>query len=147
MSQFIPRYFSPSSGGGGGPLKLVAFTSDNIASGLTGTLLTVTAPANQYIKLNYLLCSGVGLQSGMTLTVDGLAIFTDKLLLNSTPAESVSSNYFGVTDSWVATASSGAYRGQNTLKYIMCTSFALSKNAGNTTSIIQYAYETLEKLT
>ena len=130
--------------GGGSPLVPVAHVSALIGAGATGTLLSVTAGAGQYIKLNELITYDTGVENGLTFTVNGVALFTNDILIDYTPSsQSVNSNYFAVSRSY---ASSSIFYGFNILPSIFCTSFSLTRPSGNTLRSIRYAYEILEKI-
>ena len=70
---------------GGSPLVPVAVPKGIISSGATGTILSVTAGAGQYIKLNELLVNSSTPEAGLTFTVNGVALFTNDILLDWTP--------------------------------------------------------------
>lgn len=129
---------------GGSPLVPVSHVSTRIIAGATGTLLSVTAGAGQYIKLNELITYDTSSEGGLTFTVNGVALFTDDALLDYTPSsQSVNPGYFAVSRSY---ASSAIFYGFNILPAIYCTSFSLTHPSGNTTRDIRYAYEILEKI-
>ena len=72
-------------GGGGGLLKLVAFDSGRVNTGASGDIISVTAGADQYLKLTYLMCRFSTLETGITLTINGIGIFTNGVLADTTP--------------------------------------------------------------
>ena len=129
---------------GGSPLVPVSHVSALISAGATGTILSVTAGAGQYIKLNELITYDSGQETGLTFTVNGVALFTNADLIDYTPSnQSLSSNDFAVSRSY---ASSAIFYGFNILPSIFCTSFSLTHPSGSTTRDIRYAYEILEKI-
>ena len=70
-------------GSSGGILKLVAFASAQIAVGASGDVLTVTAGSGQYIRINHLATSAATDEAGMTLTIDGVDVFSNFPLVRS----------------------------------------------------------------
>ncbi len=129
---------------GGSPLVPVSHVSALISAGATGTILSVTAGAGQYIKLNELITYDSSQESGLTFTVNGVALFTNGGLIDYTPSnQSLGSSDFGVSRSY---ASSQILYGFNILPSIFCTSFSLTHPSGSTTRDIRYAYEILEKI-
>tara|TARA_R110000851_G_scaffold124986_1_gene255657 strand:+ start:2972 stop:3385 length:414 start_codon:yes stop_codon:yes gene_type:complete len=130
--------------GGGGLLKLVAFDSDRLDTGLSGGILSVTAGAGQYLRLTHLVSDTSLRESGMTLTIDGNDIFTNELLASESPDAPAASNVFGVSNGYGDTSADLSAR---ILQNVQCTSFIVTKVSGTTTQKINYAYETLEKIT
>tara|TARA_R110000764_G_scaffold101528_1_gene186849 strand:+ start:19 stop:441 length:423 start_codon:yes stop_codon:yes gene_type:complete len=129
---------------GGSPLVPVSHVSALISAGATGTILSVTAGAGQYIKLNELITYDTGQAGGLTFTVNGVALFTNGSLIDYTPSnQSLASSDFGVSRSY---ASSAILYGFNILPSIFCTSFSLTQLSGSTSRDIRYAYEILEKI-
>tara|TARA_R110000851_G_C12778034_1_gene534972 strand:- start:22 stop:438 length:417 start_codon:yes stop_codon:yes gene_type:complete len=132
-------------GGGGGLLKLVAFDSGRVNTGASGDIISVTAGADQYLKLTYLMCRFSTLETGITLTINGIGIFTNGVLADTTPVTSVTGPTFGISKA------DGGSNISNTPKLLessqLCTSFTVTKVTGTTAQAIEYAYETLEKIT
>ena len=129
---------------GGSPLVPVSHVSGLISAGASGTILSVTAGAGQYIKLNELITYDTIVEGGLTFTVNGVALFTDDVLIDYTPSnQSLNSGYFAVSRSYAA---SSIVYGFNILPSIFCTSFSLTRPSGNTLRNIRYAYEILEKI-
>jgi hypothetical protein len=128
--------------GAGGLLKPVAFASARISSGASGDILTATAGVGQYLKLSYLLGAG-STEAGMTLTIDGVDLFTNSPLTNSLIDAQASISNFGVTSNYSSTSPIPSAR---LINEIYCLSFTLTKVTGTTGSAIDYAYETMEAL-
>jgi hypothetical protein len=83
---------------GGSPLVPVSHVSGLISTGATGTLLSVTAGAGQYIRLNELITYDSVAQAGLTFTVNGVALFTNGALIDYTPASNaLNSGRFAVS--------------------------------------------------
>ncbi len=125
----------------GGILKPVAFNSNQIALGASGDILTATAGANQYLKLTYLTTGTATTEAGMTLTVDGVDLFSGESLTDATPSAPASATVFGVAD-----GSTSVLNSARLLKEINCLSFTLTKDTGTTTEDIDYAYQVMEAL-
>jgi hypothetical protein len=132
-----------SFSGGGSLLKPVAFTSARVAAGASGAVVTATAGANQYIKLTYLMTGTATTESGMTLTVDGVDLFSGESLSDFSPSAQANGTIFGVATGYGNTSVQLAAR---LLKEINCLSFTLTKDTGTTLESIDYAYETMEAL-
>ncbi len=132
-----------SFSGGGSLLKPVAFTSAVVSAGASGAVVTATAGANQYIKLTYLITASANTESGMTLTVDGVDLFSGESLADFTPSAPANVTIFGVTAGYGSTS---VQLGARLLKEINCLSFTLTKDTGITLEAIDYAYETMETL-
>jgi hypothetical protein len=130
--------------GAGGLLKTVAFASARISPGASGDILTATAGVGQYLKLTYLLNSGAtGAETAMTLTIDGVDIFSNAGLGDSDPSATANSTTFGVTNGYGNTGVSNSAR---LLQNVFCNSFTVTKVTGSTSQSIDYAYETMEAL-
>jgi hypothetical protein len=130
-----------SFSGGGSLLKPVAFTSARVVVGVSGAVVTATAGANQYIKLTYLITASANTESGMTLTVDGVDLFSGESLADASPSAPANGTFFGVVD-----GSTSVLNSARLLKEINCLSFTLTKDTGTTLEAIDYAYETMEAL-
>ena len=132
--------------GGGGILKPVAFTSGRVSSGASGDILTVTAGTGQYLKLTWLTAAAT--EAGMTLTIDGVDLFTNVALDDSTPlSTSATSTGFAVMAYYTAVPTAVDMNASaRLLKSIYCTSFTVTKVSGATSSNTEYAYETMEAI-
>jgi len=130
-------------GAGGGILKPVAFASAQVAAGASGDVVTATAGANQYIRLTYLMTASSNTESGMTLTVDGVDLFSGESLADASPNATANGTIFGVAAGYGSTVLANSAR---LLKEINCLSFTLTKDTGTTLEAIDYAYETMEAL-
>lgn len=95
----------------------------NIASGVTGDIATITAPAGKRVRLNLMNVSS-GNQAGISVIADGVTI-VDELTLNV--STSFSPGAFNISPAG--------------LPYVdASTSIIIRKNAGNTTQSINYAF-------
>jgi len=127
------------------PLTQVAgdktyFVSEGISSGTitlgqTGNLLSVAESGSKVYRI-FLLTSLVSGQVGISLTVNGTVIESEKELVH---ANSADSTQFAVIRNFVNISSPSA--GLKVYDVIECTSFSVDKNAGNTGRDIVYAYE------
>lgn len=109
-------------------------TEDIIASGQTGQLLSVTAPQGKVVRFIYILSGTTTEQDGISLVNDGVTLESEQILAASNGSTS-SGARFGV---------SFHFGSPNSRLYpqIEGESIQISKNAGNTTQSIRYAYET-----
>ena len=131
-------------GSSGGILKLVAFASAQIAVGASGDVLTVTAGSGQYIRINHLATSAATDEAGMTLTIDGVDVFSNFPLVRS---NGISGGATGSTFGVIPTL--GTVNNTITARYlreITCTTFTLTKVTGTTVEAVNYSYETLEAI-
>ena len=122
---------------GGGEFKPSSFTISSIAPGVTGTLLTITAPAGKKVRLNGLTSSAS--QAGITVTVDGEVVVN---ALSLEPRAGTSGFCVGNMatpggDGGVGSAGDGV----NVIPYLWgYSTIVISKNAGNTASTIYYSF-------
>jgi hypothetical protein len=94
-----------------------------IASGVTGTLVTIPAPANGRVRLVSLFSAGA--QSGISVVADGVTVANARTLNSAT-----------TTDPTALVVGSSCAVG---VPYVEArTSIVISKNAGNTTANISY---------
>ena len=70
------------SGGGGAQLRLDSHPGHVVvSSGSSGTLLTITPSASQYVVITYFRSgTGSGVTGGISLTMGGRSIFTNKVV-------------------------------------------------------------------
>mgnify|MGYP003657951985 CR=1 FL=1 len=139
MSGFKP-YDASSSGsggsGGGGVFQPEQRNIEDISSGQSLNLLTVTAPTGKVIKINYLATGGNTSQAGISLIINGNTLIDTKTLLDRTPS-STGGAFFGVG----VLGDAPFLSNQNVFQEIYCTSFALNKVGSPTTQIITCTYE------
>ncbi len=125
--------------------KVVSFVSGQVTTGASGAVLTSPAlAAEQYIRIRQL-SSITSTQSGMTLSLDGVDIFTNRNLNNgaSPSTTTASSTGFMVSEAYGSTDTTLSAR---ILTDVYCSSFTLTKVSGTTNRVIDYAYEILEPL-
>jgi len=128
---------------GGSVGKIVSFVSARLPAGSSGDILTSPVlPTGQYFKLTHLLTAVSTKESGMTLTIDGIDIFSNVTLADSTPSTAATISTFGICRAFDGAISSSI----RLLSEIYCTSFILTKVSGTTGNNIDYAYEVLETL-
>jgi len=128
----------------GGVLKLVAFTSARVSAGASGDVLTATAGAGQYIRISHLATWAALDEAGMTLTIDGVDVFSNSPLVRSSEVSGGATGLnFGVINTIGTTNNTATAR---YLREITCTTFTLTKVTGTTVEAINYSYETLEAI-
>ena len=125
----------------GSILKPVSFTSGQIAAGASGDVITATAGEGQSLKITYLITATTLEEVGMTLTIDGVNLFSGEELSAIDPIASASTDVFGITSAYGKTVTS---EGARLLNEINCLSFTLTKDSGTTINIIDYVFETME---
>jgi hypothetical protein len=104
-----------------------------IASGATGQLVEITAPAGQLVRLHTLSTTGVNPQGGISIQSDEV-----DSLSTSTIANNVTSSGFYLSRSIGGTS---VAQGAALVSEIIGRVIAITKNAGNTTEELNYAYE------
>lgn len=108
-----------------------------IASGLTGTLQTLTAPTNQVARLTYLYASGATTQAGISVISDGNTVLSGVLGEN----DSSPTGDFVVAEKIALSSSSPLGDAIRTVSQVVGDVIVISKNAGNTTQSITYCVE------
>lgn len=122
----------------GGDFVPASYTIGSIASGVTGTLLTITAPAGKKVRLIGLAASGS--QAGITVSKDGAAVVSTQAL--ETGAKTTGFVVGGMSNPNGAGGLGSPGDGVNAIPYIQGSqSITISKNAGNTTAVIYYSYQ------
>ncbi len=125
---------------GSGMFTPEALVSNRIAIG-TGVLLSVPEVSGKVYKITVLTTNSSAEQAGMSLIIDGVTMFDEETLMDSTPTagsmQALGAS-FGVASSYNTTNTITAAR---MIKEIYCTSFSLIKNSGNTAESIDYAYQ------
>lgn len=120
---------------GGGSFRVDSIVEGTIASGNTGVLLNPSVTGKKVIRLYLLVCTGSSTQTGITLTRDGVTLESEKTLTaNNFPG--LDGNIFVV-----ARNLDPAQDDRNYYQTVECQALTLTKNAGNTTQAIAYAYE------
>jgi hypothetical protein len=103
-----------------------AYNIGSIASGVTGTLLTITAPAGKKVRLIGLQAP-LGSQSGISVVVDGSTVVATTDLVS------------GIGNAGFVVGCSG--NGTNSIPYLQgYSTIAIVKNAGNTAATIYYSH-------
>lgn len=125
---------------GGGSPKSESLTIDDIPSGSNGDILTVNAPQSKLVRLIGLLTTTTNAESGVTLTVDGNEYFAGDLA-ESTNFQTNSST-FAVLNAIGTGVSAVNFVGLSS-EVTAETSIVLTKDSGNTTETIRYAYEVI----
>ena len=124
--------------GGGGSWRTDGITNGALAAGQTGTLLTITAPAGKIVKLFSFISNTASQQGGISLVREGVTLENEQTvasLSGNTGGSVFAVSRVGITDSQ-ATSARGLYF------EVEGDTITISKNAGNTTSALGYAYET-----
>lgn len=122
--------------GSGGGFRSEAIVSETIASGQTGELISLPAVDGKFYKI-FLLVAASGNQGGITLTCDGEDLFSEKSLTYSTSI-STSATHTAIVRAF---SSSNAGLVRNLYQEVLCESFSLHKNTGNTLQDIYLSYE------
>ena len=135
MSGFKPYDASSSGGGGGGGVfQPEQRFVEQINSGVTGDIKTITAASGKVIKITYLAVTS-SFQEGISLIVNG------NTFINNTNINNVgltnSANSFAITRLGDASAGKARY----VVPHIYCTSFVMNKDSGNTSRIFYLNYE------
>ena len=106
-----------------------------VASGVTGDLITLTPPTGQKVKLVSLIpATMVTAQSGISISVNGVDVITTKILGSN--ATVVNSFVIGFSDA------DGTAPGRHPhVIGDIDEEIKVVKNAGTTSSLLQYAYE------
>lgn len=124
-------------GGGGAVLTRAVTAYQQIASGVSGTILTLTPPAGQRVILEYLLRFSNGTESNITINLGGEPIITNGNLGDASGTPVVGNFYIGdrTTVAGNINASTSPVIGgvNETLEVI--------KTSGTTGSIIAYSYK------
>ena len=122
--------------GGGGSFKPTFFSGvQAIASGSSGTLLTITAPAGKKVRLFSLACAFGVAENNITLTAEGVNVVTSQTLQGA-PTTTINAfavgQYFGGAGSGVNSTSIPYVESINTI--------VVTKTSGSTANIIYYSY-------
>lgn len=123
-------------GGGGGIFRTETFVfNQSIASGQTGDLVII-GMAGKLTKLTSISTDSSSRQSGMSIVVDGVTLVGPDNLSGTPP---------GLDSDWFI--SQGSFNGDinrtgAAMGDVIGEFITIRKNAGNTTQIIKYAYQT-----
>ncbi len=124
-------------GSGGGDLNPSFFSGPlQIASGSTGTLLTLTAPAGKLVRLTGLISAATD-EANITIVRDGVTVVT-ALTLSPESGTSVVGEF--VVGSSMSNSAVSAGSGVNILPFVQGSVITISKSGGSTASIINYSY-------
>jgi hypothetical protein len=129
--------------GGLNAFGIVDQVTGNISIGVSGDILTITAPdpLKQYVNLYLLICAGTSSQAGISLIRDGITIKSEAELDDNGAAAPAN---FRVDRSYAS--STDATNRRAILREVKGRSITINKNAGNTLQTITYAYEILEPI-
>ena len=125
----------------GGMFVPEALVSSVIVQDQTGVLLSAPEVSGKVYKITALSTGGNSEQTGMSLIVDGVTVFNEQSIMDTTPTSAgmqAQGNSFGVSRLFSTT---NLVTGPRILMEIYCTSFSLIKNTGNTTEDIDYVYQ------
>jgi hypothetical protein len=116
-----------------GDFKATLFsTTQSIASGSSGTLVTLTATGGRKIRLT-MLFTELGAEPGITITADGVAVVSNKQLNQSTNS---------VDNFAVGSLQGGTTCFSGNIRYIEANnSIVISKVSGSTGRVLLYATE------
>lgn len=107
-----------------------------IASGVTGELVKITAPAGQLVRLHTLSTNTSVAQAGISVSVDAETVISEKILTRVTGDTS----QFYLTRA-INIAAGNLGDGAGRISELIGAEIIISKNAGNTLEDISYAYE------
>lgn len=129
--------------GGDLGLKIASRVSGSIPSGVTGNILTASVPNNSsLLRLRVLYASGE--QTGITLSADGANLYSAETFNQTTATDPT---HCFVHFRPPAPNATGPELTGKSMPEVLCKTFTLSKNAGNTTRVFTYYYEILEPIT
>lgn len=121
----------------GNMFRLRSRVIGTIASGVTGTLQTFTAPANQVARLTYLYCNSTTTQDGISVIADGNTVLSGVLGEN----DSSPSGGFVVAEQLPLSSSAPLSDARRMVSEVVGNVIVISKNAGNTATAIDYCVE------
>lgn len=125
--------------GGGGSFKPTFFSGvQAIASGSSGTLLIITAPAGKKVRLFSLFCPTGSAENNITLTAEGNAVVTAQTLQGA-PTTTVNSFAVGQYYGGIS-GTSGAINGTSIPYVESINTIVVTKTSGSTANIIYYSY-------
>ena len=114
--------------------------SGNLASGQTGTLLSVPEVDDTVYKITYIVTAFSGIINNMSLIIDGVTLESGSILGTSPGNGGITNtDRFAVCNRFSLNNSTGS-TGVRYYKEIYCKSFSLTASA-STTAPIDYAYE------
>jgi len=128
----MTKFFSADEAGKVWKVRSVS-GSQSIASGVTGELVKITAPAGQLVRLHSL-SVGNNTQPGMSIGVDGEIVVGVDNINNGT----LTMSGFHISRGFVGTSVTS---GQNHVSELIGDDITINKNAGNTVESVNYAYE------
>lgn len=108
-----------------------------IASGVTGDIATINAPAGKRVRLVFITTGTTVTQAGISIIRDGVTVIDEKILEETVPN---GNGDFYITQSAVS-SSSGLQQVQGILSPVTGEQIIIRKNAGNTTESIDYNFE------
>ena len=128
---------SDFEGGGGYFFPSGGMQGERLASGQTGVLFSAPEVSGVVYKITSLLVPANTGQPGISLIADGVTIEENSTLWDSTPTASPDIDRFAVCSTFSASQNL-AYRFYES---IICSSFSVLKNAGNTTGFVDIIYQ------
>ena len=131
------KLLSTIAGGGGSDGGVTKFYSgaQQISSGVSGDILTLTPPAGQRVRLVSLNSNAGGNEPGITISVGAVDVITSLNLIQN--AGAASNGNFVING---GTRTSGAPNGLDSLLGEIDEVIVVKKDAGSTANIINYAY-------
>jgi hypothetical protein len=128
---------SDFEGGGGVFVPTGGMISDELTAGQTGLLISAPEVDNTVYKLQALLCDANATQAGISLIIDNVTIEDESILLDTSPTTGPAGGRFLISDSYGSTTAAAVRLYRN----IICSSFSVVKNTGNTTQNIDIIYQ------
>lgn len=124
--------------GKGSIFRLSSRVTGQIASGVTGNILTLTAPAGQVARLIFLASDTATSQTGISVIRDGVTCLSGTL---SDDDSSPVAGSFMVAETVANSSATSKTFGLVVVKTVAGSQIVINKNAGNTTQAINYAVE------
>lgn len=124
--------------GKGSIFRLSSRVTGQIAAGVTGNILTLTAPAGQVARLVFLASGTATSQAVISVIRDGVTCLNGTL---SEDGSSPAAGSFMVLETSSVQGSNSKTFGLVVVKNVVGNQIVINKNAGNTTQAINYAVE------
>lgn len=121
----------------GGGFKSDGIVYTSLASGQTGSLLSLPEVQGKVYRV-FLLTTGTSVaQAGISFICDSVTIEDQKTLADNSDPSASSSSEFGIVRNYFFDTTTN----RRIYNVIECLSFEITKNAGNTTTAIDVSYE------
>jgi len=135
----MSELLSSVTGGGGSGFNSDGIVYTSIATGQTGSLISLPEVSGKVYRI-FLLATGTSSQqTGISLITNGVTIESEKTLVDNTSPSADIEIEFGVFRNYTASTSTTPTRRMYDI--VECASFEVTKNPGNTTQAIDLSYE------